>query len=85
MINLVFHYLFGVLAVAAGLTFVGVGAALPQFLDSDRSIDDKLTTSLTPSRRESDFIGPGWRLQQLQWVRAPLCILFTALFLVTGG
>ena len=85
MINLVVHYLFGVLATAAGLAFVGIGAALPQFVNADRSLDDKLTTLLTPSRRASDFIGLGWRLQQLQWLSAPLCILFAALFLVTGG
>lgn len=57
MMRTALHYGFAALAAACFLAFILLGAALPQFLDSDRPLDDKLTTFFTPSRRRTDFVG----------------------------
>jgi hypothetical protein len=78
------HYLFAVLAAASVLAFVGLGLALQQFFNPDRSLDDKLTNWLTPNRRPSDFVGPGWRLQKLQWLSFALIPVSLLLWGFTG-
>ena len=84
VIRLFFHYSFLVLAAVCALGFIGLGAALQQYLDPDRPLDQKLANWLTPTRRRSDFIGPGWRLQKLQWLTFVLCPLFMVLWGITG-
>jgi hypothetical protein len=79
-IRLILHHTFGVLAAACALAFIGLGAALEQYFDPDRSLDDKLTNWFTPNRRRRDFIGPGWRLQKLQWLSLVLLPVFLALW-----
>jgi hypothetical protein len=85
MIRLALHYAFGGLAAACGLVFMAIGLALPQYLDPDRSLDDKLTTFFTPSRRRTDFVGAGWRLQKLQWLTVPLAVIFLLLWAATSS
>lgn len=85
MLLLIMHYGFGAAACASVIGFIGFGGAAHQFLDPDRSLDDKLTTMLTPSRRARDFIAPGWRYQKLQWLSAAAFFLSAILFGVTGA
>ena len=84
MIRLIFHYAFAVLAAICALAFIGLGAALMQYFDPDRSLDAKLINWLTASRRPSDFVGPGWRLQKLQWLSLALIPMFLLLWGITG-
>jgi hypothetical protein len=83
MIRLALHYGFAGLAAACVVAFILLGAALPQYLDPDRSLDDKLTTFFTPSRRRTDFVEPGWRLQKLQWLSVGLAVVFMVLWAAT--
>ena len=85
MIRVAFHYAFGALAAGCVLAFILLGAALPQYLDPDRSLDDRLTTFFTPSRRRADFLAPGWRLQKLQWLSMALAVAFMILWAVTAS
>jgi hypothetical protein len=78
------HYGFAVIAGACVIAFVGFGAAAYQFLDPDRSLDDRLTTRFTPNRRASDFTGNGWRYQKLQWLSVGLFVISFLLFGLTG-
>jgi hypothetical protein len=80
MLRVVIHYASAVLAGASALAFIGLGTALVQFLNPERSPDDKLTTWFTPNRRPSDFVGVGWRLQRLQWLAMVVCGLALLLF-----
>lgn len=79
------HFALGIVAGLFAVAFIGFGAAAHQFLDPDRSFDDTLTTLLTPSRRPSDFVGPGWRYQKLQWLSAILAIVAIFLFGLAGA
>ena len=84
MMRTALPYGFAGLAAACFLAFILLGAALPQFLDSDRPLDDKLTTFFTPSRRRTDFVGHGWRLQKLQWLSMALAVFFVLLWATTS-
>jgi len=84
MVRLALHYSFAVLAALCALAFVGLGAALLQFFNPNQSLDDKLTSRFTANRRRSDFVGPGWRLQKLQWLSLALCAVFLILWGATG-
>ena len=84
MIRLIIHYTFAVLAAVCVLAWIGLGAAVMQYFDPDRPLDQKLANWLTPTRRRSDFIGPGWRLQKLQWLSFALVPVFMLLWGITG-
>jgi hypothetical protein len=84
MIRAVLDYGFAALAALCFLAFILLGAALPQYLDPARSMDDKLTTFFTPSRRRTDFVDPGWRLQKLQWLCMALAVLFFLIWAITS-
>jgi hypothetical protein len=85
MMHTALHYGFAALAAVCFLAFILLGAALPQFLDPDRSLDDKLTTFFTPSRKRTDYVGRGWRLQKLQWLSMGLAVFFMLLWAATSA
>jgi hypothetical protein len=78
MLRASIHYVGLVVGLAGALAFVGLRIAAHQYLDPDRSWDDRLTTFFFPaSARASDFLPPGWQLVKRSW--------FALLVAVVGG
>jgi hypothetical protein len=70
------HYLGLVIGIAGILTWIGLTAAAREYLDPDRSPDDRLTTAFFPaSSKKSDFLEPGWQLWKRAWLAFAIAVL----------
>ena len=82
--RLAIHYLAAALAVLSVVFLIWCSGAAADALDPDRSLDDQLTTTFTPSRRKSDFVGDGWRMYKLHWVALAVFIAMMFLWGITA-
>lgn len=81
---LIIHYGSGLIAAASLVGFIAYGGVAHECLDPNRSLDDRLTTSFTPNRRATDFVGRGWEYQKLQWVAGVLLVMSVICFFASG-